>query len=103
MVARPVAIAEMAAWSLDAGQSLGVVAAPVIGFLLLVDDGLGTASSVMYLVTVTTGFLVLISFLVAKRPEGYARHTRLKVLSPLTLGGVGLNLIAGALAVLLAP
>jgi hypothetical protein len=101
LVVRPEVIGEMAAWSMDAGQSLGVVAAPAIGFLLLVDEGLGTAASVTYIVAVLAGLAVLICFLVAKRPEGYARHTRLKIFSPMMDVGLGLNVVAGGLAVLL--
>lgn len=95
-VQRPAAIADMSMWIIDASQALSVVVVPIVGLALL-HGTLEQFVTVLYVVMALAGFLTLVWFLTTKRPEAYARRRWLMV-TPLTVVGVGVNVIAGVAA-----
>lgn len=95
---QPRSVAWMALWVIDAAQSLGIVAAPLIGALLLYQE-LGTSATIAYFAVFIAAGVSVYFFLTADHPDTYLDRF-VWIFSPLALIGIALNFVAGLVAVL---
>lgn len=106
----PETVENMLTWAIDATQLLGIVVAPAVGLFFFAGD-VNNSVTVLYTVTLLLAFLATFWFVTRVNPVNYCEMPlgtivrnrmigvkKWRLLTPVTIVGIGINLAAAILA-----
>ncbi len=100
---QPESLAHLVDWGIDVSQALGAVCAPVIALIVLLPNGLGHWTAVIYSATAITSFGLFTYVFNQPNPSRYLAHTRPMPCTLVTVVGLASNVVFLVLALISVP
>jgi hypothetical protein len=100
---QPESLAHLVDWGIDVSQALGAVCAPVIALVILLPNGLGHWTALIYGATAVTSFGLFAYVFNQPNPSRYVDRTRPLPCTLVTIVGLASNAVFLALALVSVP
>jgi len=100
---QPEPLAHLVDWGIDVSQALGAVCSPVIALIILLPNGLGGWTALVFGIAAVASFLLFAYVFNQPNPSRYVARTRPLPATLVTIVGLGLNAVFLALALVSVP